>query len=140
MALEKFSLSALAAMDGGRLQVAFQQALDRLRYDCEDRPSIKGARKVNLCVSLTPVATDSGELESVDVDIDIAERMPKRSSKSFNMQAVAGGLVFNELSPDEVRQKTLDMAGQRQPKGVAGAEAQTDGKSQAAGREVAGAR
>lgn len=127
MALEKFSLGALASMDGGRIATAFQQALDRLRYDCEDRPSIKGARKVQLSVSLTPVATDSGELESVDVDIQMNERLPKRSSKSFNMEAVAGGLLFNELSPDEVKQKTLDMVEGRKPSTV------VDGKSQAAG-------
>lgn len=130
MALEKFTLATLSTMDGGRIQTAFQQALDRLRYDCEDRPSVKGARKVTLSVELTPVAADNGELSSVDVDIELNERLPKRGTKTFNMEPVVGGMLFNELSPEEVRQKTLDMAGDRKP-------AMVDGKTKASGKEVA---
>lgn len=108
--LEKFDLATLAAMDGGRIKEAFEQALNRCRFDCEDRPAVDGARKITLVVSLTPIAADNGDLSSVDVTFDLNDKLPKRGSKSYNMQAVAGGLVFNELSPDEVRQKTLDMA------------------------------
>lgn len=110
MALEKFTLATLAAMDGGRIKEAFEQAVNRCRFDCEDRPAVEGGRKVTLCVTLEPIPDDSGELGSVDVSFDLTEKLPKRASKTYNMQAVTGGLLFNELSPDEVKQKTLDMA------------------------------
>ena len=136
MALEKFTLATLADMDGGRIKAAFEQALDRCRYDCEDRPAVDGARTITLTVKMKPVANDNGDLGSVDVTFDLNEKLPKRGSKSYNMQAVVGGLLFNELSPDEVKQKTLDMAGKNGPRAVA------DGKAEAAGevREVANAR
>jgi len=110
MALEKFTLATLAEMDGGRIKEAFEQAVNRCRYDCEDRPAVDGARKVTLVVTMEPLANDAGDLGSVDVSFDLQEKLPKRGSKTYNMQAVAGGLLFNELSPDEVKQKTLDMA------------------------------
>lgn len=129
MALEKFTLKTLAEMDGGRILEAFEQALNRCRYDCEDRPAVKGARKITLVVSMEPIADDSGDLGSVDVSFDLNDKLPKRGSKTYNMQAVTGGLLFNELSPDEVKQKTLDMAGDRQPA------AKVDGKRKAAGEQ-----
>jgi len=108
--LEKFSLAALSTMDGGRLNETFEQALRRLQEDCKDRPAVKGARKLTLTVSLAPLADDAGELESIDARIDFNEKAPKRASKIYNMESFAGGLLFNELSPDEVKQRTLDMA------------------------------
>lgn len=117
--LEKFDLATLSRMDNGRIATAFEQALSRLRYDCEDRPAVEGKRTLTLSVVLEPVAADDGALASVDVTFALSEKLPKRASKSYNMESVAGGLLFNELSPDEVKQKTLDM----QPKPSAQREA-----------------
>jgi len=138
MSLEKFTLATLAEMDGGRIMEAFEQALNRCRFDCEDRPAVKGAREIALVVTMEPVCDDNGELGSVDVSFDLNDKLPKRGSKTYNMQAVVGGLVFNELSPEEVRQKTLDMAAK--PKAATGVEDPADGKTQSAGKEVANAR
>ena len=110
MALERFSLATLATMDGGRIKEAFEQLLTQARLDCEDRPNLDGARTVTLKVLLEPIAADTGELQSIDVSCELGIGMPKRSSKTYNMEAVAGALLFNELSPDEIKQKTLDMA------------------------------
>lgn len=129
--LETFTLASLAAMDGGRIATAFEQALNRLRYDCEDRPAVEGKRSLTLTVNLEPVPDDSGALGSVDVTFALNEKLPKRASKSYNMQAVAGGLIFNELSPEEVRQKTLDM----QPKPAG--QVETSSRKDRTGEEVA---
>ncbi len=138
MALQKFTLGTLADMDGGRIKADFAEALDRCRKDCEERPAIEGARKIILTVSLNPVATDSGALDSVDVDFDLKDNLPKRASRTYNMTSLRGGLLFNELSPDEARQGTLDML--PEPKvvisgKVAGKDVEVvlDGKSAAAG-------
>jgi hypothetical protein len=110
MALEKFSLASVASMDGSRIEKAFEHALNRCRFDCEDRPAVKGARKITLTVTLEPLVNDAGDLGSVNVAFDLADKLPKRSSKAYNMMPVVGGLAFNELSPEEARQMTLDMA------------------------------
>lgn len=109
MALEKFSLATIGEMDGGRIRAAFEQALRRVETDLKDRPGVKTKRKVELHMELTPVI-DAGELDSVNVRFQIKDNVPKRESQAYNMKAVPGGLLFNDLSPDDVRQATLDMA------------------------------
>lgn len=127
--LEKFTLATIAEMDGGRIKTAFEQALKRIEADCKDRPGVKAARKLELVLTMTPIA-DDGELDSVDVTFRIKDAVPKRESKSYNMQAVAGGLLFNDASPEDVRQMSLDMA----PKPTA----QTEGSSRKARRDLDG--
>lgn len=129
MALEKFNLATIADMDGGRIRAAFEQALARLEADLKDRPAVKTARKLELILDLTPVS-DGGELDSVNVKFRVKDNVPKRESKAYNMQAVAGGLLFNDASPEDVRQKTLDMA----PKPGA----QVEGSSRKARRDLDG--
>lgn len=129
MALEQFSLATLAEMDGGRIRTAFEQALKRLEADCKDRPGVKRARQLQLVVDMQPVA-DDGELDSVNVTFRIKESIPKRESKAYNMQAVPGGLLFNDASPEDVRQMSLDMA----PKPGA----QVEGSSRKARRDLDG--
>jgi len=108
MTLEKFTLETVANMDGGRIRTAFEQALKRIEADLKDRPGVKAARKLELVLDLTPVA-DGGELDSVNVKFRIKDNVPKRESKAYNMQAVPGGLLFNDASPEDVKQKSLDM-------------------------------
>ena len=109
MALEKFSLATIADMDGGRIREAFEQALKRIEADLKDRPGVKTARTLELGLMATPVA-EGGDLESVNMQFRVKDSVPKRESKSYNMQAVPGGLLFNDASPDDVRQMSLDMA------------------------------
>ena len=94
----------------GRMAEAFNQALARVYDDCKDRPELKTARKITLTVSMKPRAEQGGSLDTVDVAFDVKDNVPKRESRTYNMTAGRGGLLWNELSPDEVRQKTLDMA------------------------------
>ena len=108
MSVQKLSLEALAEMDGGRIAEALAQALRRCEADCKDRPAVKATRSVSLQIKMVPVC-DDGELDSVNVAFEINDKLPKRSSKSYNMRAVRGGLVFNDLSPEDVDQMTLDM-------------------------------
>ena len=104
MALEKFKIDTLATIDQGRIKEAFEQAFARLVEDCKD-----------LTIDVAP-RTEQGSLESVDVTFALKERIPNRESRTYNMTAGRGGVLWNEISPDEVRQKTLDMAGDVGPK------------------------
>jgi hypothetical protein len=44
--------------------------------------------------------------------------VPTRESGTYNMKAVAGGLLYNEMSPDDINQTTID---QPQPRRAADA-------------------
>lgn len=112
MAIEKFKLATLADLDDGRVREAFEQALKRCETDCKDRPAMKEPRRVSLTAFLCPVLGDNGEMESCDVQFQIVDSIPKRRSKVYNMKSTNAGLYFNELSPDDIRQQTLDEAPQ----------------------------
>lgn len=118
MALQKFNFAALAEIDGGRLRAKFDQLLERIRLDCVDRAALKKARSVKLQVNLTPIADNQGNLTGIDVSFDVEPHEPKSQSPTYNMIPQRGGIAFNELSPDDARQGTLDEA--RKPKAVAG--------------------
>ncbi len=110
MAIQKFELRSLAELDGGRIREAFEQALRRCELDCMDRPATDNVRKVSLTAELVPVCSPGGELESVDVRFHIKDTVPSRKSAVYNMKATRGGLLFNELSPDDIHQRTIDEA------------------------------
>lgn len=108
--IEKFEMKSLATIDGGRINAAFERELKRIREDCIDRPGLKRPRQVQLMVTLSPVMDDNGtDLASCNVQFQIKSSLPKRESKVFNMTADRrGDLLFNELSPEDVRQRTID--------------------------------
>jgi len=109
LAIQKFDLPSLRDLDNGRVSEAFLHAMRRCEYDCKDRPATPDARKVTLTCELVPVCTPAGELESVDVTFQIKDSVPVRRSARYNMKAVeGGGLLFNDLSPDDIRQATID--------------------------------
>lgn len=109
MALARLSLGMLQDFDGGRPRETFDQAMRRCIADCKDRPALDEARQVTLTVSIVPVPDqDTGDCESVDVRFKISDQVPKRQSKVYNGRITAQGVLFNELSPDEVRQGTID--------------------------------
>lgn len=108
MAIERFNLAAVAKIDEGRIREAWEQALKRCMDDCKDRPAVKDDRKVQLMATLTPIVGDNGEMESCDVHFQVADSVPKRKSKLYNMKAKGGSLFFNELSADQIHQRTID--------------------------------
>lgn len=114
MALEKFTLATLASMDDGRIREAFEQAVKRCELDCKDRPALEESRKVSMSVTLVPVLGEDAQLDSVNIVIKILDTLPKRCSKSYNMKASRSGLLFNEMSADDVNQATLEF-GEPQP-------------------------
>lgn len=116
MALEKFDLETLAKIDEGRIKNAFELALRRCIDDCNERPAFDKTRKVSLVVMMTPVADEMGNLDEVTVAFDIGETVPKRQSREYSMQVrgkTQRSLFFNELSPDDIKQMTIDESGPR---------------------------
>lgn len=102
------TMGTLAEIDNGRLREAFEQALRRAQTDCKDRPALEKARKITLQLSMVPIVGDSGDLESCNVEFQIKEALPPRDTRTFNMAADEAGLYFNDLSPKDIRQRSLD--------------------------------
>jgi hypothetical protein len=109
MVMEQFSLESLNSIDEGRIREAVNAALKRCDVDCRDRPALKDARKVTIEISLEPQVGDTGDLHSVDVSFSVSDKQPKRKSRTYNMASVPGGLLFNERSPEDIKQGTLDL-------------------------------
>ncbi len=114
MALHELSLDSLLALDGGRVAVAWQQALLRAVADCEDRPAEEKPRVINLQAEIVPV-TDENDVhivDSVSIKFQIKETIPTRKSKlySFGIRKKRDQLqlVFNDLSDDDINQRTID--------------------------------
>jgi hypothetical protein len=105
----KLTLGSIKDLDNGRLNEAFRQELAHVVRDCNDRSNDQTARKVSLVFSVTP-KDDAGE--AVDVELEIKSTVPPRRSRPFemavDMRGGAGDLIFNDASPDNVKQRTLD--------------------------------
>lgn len=107
--LKSFDLQSLARIDGGRIAIAFEQALRRVVQDCDDRPGEDRARTVTMSLACKPVLDSDGLCEDCDVQISVTDSVPKRKSKIYNMSLRKGGhLLFNDDSLDNVDQETLD--------------------------------
>ena len=110
----EFSLANLQALDNGRVVEAFNQAVKRVVGDCQDRPALKKARKVTLEMEVVPVFAQDGAggLDSIKAVFKVTDTAPKRESKeySFGCHTRKGKpeLVFNDLSDDNVHQRTID--------------------------------
>ena len=109
-ALEKFDLAALAKIDGGRVAIAFEQALKRCAADCDDRPGEKKARTVTLSLAVEPRIDQDGMCEDVNITATVADSVPKRKSKAYNMSLRKGGnLAYHPESPDNHAQEVFDL-------------------------------
>lgn len=108
MSLEKLTFESLADLDNGRVRAAFDHALSEVQRDLADRPVDKRPRKVTLTLELKPVPAETGELHSAQVSAHLDYKIPKRRTRDYDMRSIGGGLVFNEMSPDDVRQTTID--------------------------------
>jgi hypothetical protein len=106
---EKMTLETLIAMDGGRIAQVFNREVERLTSDCEDRPALKKARKLTLTLTLLPVPTDEGDLDSVFFNVALDVKAPKKESKVYSAAATKDGLFYNELAPENARQQTIPM-------------------------------
>ncbi len=118
MAIEKFAFEKLATINGGRLRSAWDHAFERARHDCYDRDGLEEKRRVILVATLTPRRSSNGSDEpTVDVEFEVDDKLPKRRSHPMNMKMVRGALIYNEMSPDDVNQLSLDEPGPRSAKG-----------------------
>lgn len=106
--LEEVTLEALAKIDGGRVALAFQQALQRCVQDCDDRPGEKKARTVTIIANVVPVLDQDGMCEDCKLSFQIADNVPKRKTKEYHCAMRKGGkLSYHPDSLDNHEQETF---------------------------------
>ena len=103
------NLSDLSQLDQGVLDAQFREELKSVIEDMRDRPSVSQARKITICLSLKPTSDGAGGLLEVGTEVEISSTFPKVRTREFAMGAIkTDALVYNDLSPDDPRQGTLD--------------------------------
>jgi hypothetical protein len=101
--------SLMEQLDGGRINEAFMVELRRVALDCDDRPADGKPRRVILELQVIPVCDDQGRLDSLSGKFHVTSTVPKRRSKSYSFGFRQGGqLVFNDLSEENIHQRSID--------------------------------
>lgn len=113
MAATKLTLASLGELDRGRVGHCVQLSIEAAVKDCRDRPGLKVARKITITVSIDPQMDEEEELagnELLDahVSVEVATKFPSRKSRTYSMGLTKRSAIFNELTPDNVRQVTID--------------------------------
>ena len=112
MARLRFSLEKLGKLDLGKVNAAFDQQMQRVVHDCEDRPHDQTARKVILTANVRPIVESKGE--ELDIEFEVLSSVPKVRSKPYRMSVGQGGaLAFNPDLPEDPESQTLFDAQER---------------------------
>lgn len=111
--IHNFTLQNLSELDAGRICESWNQAVMRAANDCDDRPALKKPRKIMLELELTPVFQQDGAfLDSLNGTFRVKESVPTRESKEYSIgfrkKSGQPNLVFNDMSEDNVHQRTID--------------------------------
>lgn len=103
------SLGDLKLAHRGIVERMFGEALVQVRDDVLARPGIKAPREVVVRMQVAPVCDDNGDLASVNVGYKVQSKIPASSTNTYNAAVMKDGFAVNDLSPENVRQGTLDL-------------------------------
>ncbi len=111
MAIQEFTFADMAKIDGHKIAIAVDRMLKHLAEDCEDRPTVKTARKAVITIEMKPIHED-GFLKDVSIDFHLAEKIPKKQSAPYVMgvrKSKKGPIiVYNPDALDNADQETFD--------------------------------
>ena len=113
--LKQLCLGDLALVADGKLAAAVAIHLRKVTDDCQDRPGSDAARKVTIDFFITPsIDPDTGQCDDVNIEFEVGSKVPKHRTRPVNMKIRKSSqgpqLLFNDLSPDNADQRTLDEA------------------------------
>lgn len=108
MARKKFTLSEVKNLDFGRVEGVFQTKLAEILADIDNRVGVAGAREISVAMKCTPEEPVGGRVETISMCFEIKTKVPGLRSRDYAMELTKSGLVFNDLSPDDPHQQTLD--------------------------------
>lgn len=101
-------IADLSKVKNGLIDALFVAEMNRITQDLIDRPGLGNARKLCVEVCLEPVCGQSGHLESITARFEVCSKVPKQCTDDMSMLCGDGALTFNDLSPEDVHQRTLD--------------------------------
>lgn len=111
MPVQNLSMENLGDIDDGSVAVAINQALRAAVNDCQDRPSLKKARKITLEISITPVM-DKRDFHQARVEFTIKQTVPSKGLEVVMRPTTRGdGLEFHPTfsdNPDQLEITELD--------------------------------
>ena len=111
MAVLEVTLDTIAKMDDGKLAAAFALLAREAIQDCADRPALTKKRKVTMTVEFEP-ELEGRNLSTVKFAVDFQGARPALQSRVYSGRLDRKGrLTFNDLSPDDPDQMTLDQLG-----------------------------
>lgn len=103
------SIADLAAVDRGVLDLLFQAEIARILADLHDRPNLAAARKLAVEIQLTPRTGSAGTLEGTAVSFAVKATLPPQRTLGYDMGLKGtNALIFNDLAPENHRQRTID--------------------------------
>ena len=109
MAIKNLSLESLKDFADGTVEASFNRHLKRAIEDCDDRAGDSKARKVTIEVLLSPQQLQDGSTCNIKAECKIKSSVPDHISRPIECRIKQGGkAVFNDLSPDNPDQMTLD--------------------------------
>ena len=109
MAIHKLGLDTVNQVADGTIVEAFNVHVKRAVQDISDRPGDKKARKVVLTMELTPVLQANGLADNVAMEVKIKSSIPDHVSRTVEAAIKRNGTaLFNDMSPDNPDQMTLD--------------------------------
>jgi len=98
----QMTLENLKHFELGKVDVAFQQALNAAVKDCLSRPGLKDVREVTLLFKVKPVAGDGGTCESAEVQVVVKSKTPAQQTREVDVSVrTNGAMVFSEMFEDE---------------------------------------
>ena len=107
--LHELSLDTMKHAAQGKVDAAVGHHLKRAAEDCYDRPGCDAAREVAILIKIKPVVDQDGMCESVNTEFEVSSKVPKHVSAPVNCGLRKGGkMVFNDMSEDDVHQRTID--------------------------------
>ena len=103
------TLNDVQYFDEGALAATYQELWLQAMADCWARPTVDAARKITITILLTPVPSVEGKLDRVDTEAEVKHHPPVFRSRKVAMLPVGiDGLMYNDQSPDDPKQMTLD--------------------------------
>jgi len=111
---QKLSLAGLLKLEFGTIGLAFERELLKVVENLRNQPNDTGKRSIQLQMDLVPdkeTMGPSGTLSRVLACFAVRVKLPPRRSSTITMNVTPDNeLLFNDLSPDEPDQMTIDEA------------------------------
>lgn len=107
---KNLEMNTIGELDEGRVAVAVDHALAQIANDLEKRPGVDKARKLTITLTMKPQIDSDGLLGSVDIGKTIKTTIPDTQGHITNAKISGREIVWNDASPDDVSQSTLDEA------------------------------